>query len=182
VGGLLLAAWAAACTSHVAAVLPIAYDAGSATALPTLRADPCEDAGFRASSGEGDVVCPGTSTCGCGEGQVCCLPAIDTALGGSCESAGACRTTALECGGPEACRGRGIDAGSGVCCLDEGPGGGTSCQATAWECYSHQVVCHEDDDCLVVAPTYPFCRPADFGTPGVSDRSLDGLLGICSPK
>ena len=182
--GVALCAWMGACTNHVVAVLPISWDAGSISATPTLRTDPCADAGFRTVAAPEEIVCPGSSTCSCSDGDICCLPAIDTALAGWCESLSTCRTTALQCAGPESCRPHGADSdgGAGVCCLDEGPGGGTSCQATAWECYSHQIVCHADDDCLVVAPTNPFCRPADFGTPGVADKTLDGVLGICSPK
>jgi hypothetical protein len=178
---LLIAAATTGCSSHHAPpLLPIAYDAGSASAAPVLRTDTCASEGFRAIGEPGQVVCPGTSTCACGQDQVCCLPTIDTSMPGTCQSLGDCRTTALQCAGPEGCRSSGPDGGAGVCCLDEGPGGGTSCEATAWECYSHQVVCHADTDCLVVAPSFPFCRPSNFGTAGVADKSLDGLLGICS--
>jgi hypothetical protein len=68
-----------------------------------------------------------------------------------------------------------------VCCLDEAvgmSGGGSSCKAVATAC-TGRVLCRTDDDCQAVLGL-PHCRPADYGTPGVEDRGLDGLIGVCS--
>jgi hypothetical protein len=142
---------------------------GAAPGTPILRTDACVGSGFRGSNGHG-VTCPGTPTCGCDAPQVCCIARID-AQQGVCTALAACRELALACDGPE-------DCGAGVCCLDTGAGGGTTCRART-DCASGQMwLCRTDADCAG-NPGGAFCRPADFGTAGVEDRGLDGLLGVC---
>jgi hypothetical protein len=167
----------AGCSSHPATVT---FDAGPPDAAPIIRTDDCAMDGFRVVGDAGTVVCPGTPTCSCGGGQVCCMAAIDTQKPGTCETLEACRTTALQCMGSESCN-PGDDGGTAVCCLDVGVGGGTTCQPSLYDCFSRKVLCHGDSDCLSVFGQ-PFCRPADFGTGGISDRGLDGLIGICSSQ
>ena len=181
-------------------------DAANPDAAPQILTDPCASDGFRAPLPDGGVLCPGAPGCACPESQVCCMQSIDS-RSGKCEPLGACRTIALACSGPEACGGAvspappasgAGDAGDAgdtsdahdaanaapvslapVCCLDQGTGGGTFCRSNFLACPSRTILCHSDDDCISALGA-PFCRPADFGTLGVSDRGLDGLVGICS--
>jgi hypothetical protein len=165
-------------------VTPAALDAGFATT--GVAHDPCVSEGFRQPTPNA-VVCPGALGCACGNGEICCLQAVDSSKG-TCSKLGACRYLALTCDGPEDCAPPSTDAGAGassdagagsVCCLDEAAGsagGGSSCRP-AGGCVG-KVLCRVDDDCRSV-PGLPHCRPADYGTPGVEDRGLDGLVGIC---
>jgi hypothetical protein len=180
-------------------------DAGYSS-TPT-RHDSCAGLGFRQPT-PGAVVCPGTQNCECGGTDICCMQAVDS-NSGVCQSLGACRYLALTCTGPEACNtstaydvfdgGGGTESGAAdagsvadsgspapdagmatvVCCLDEavGVGGGGSTCRPAGKC-NGKVLCRTDDDCRML-PSFPHCRPADYGTPGVEDRGLDGLVGEC---
>jgi hypothetical protein len=156
----------------------------------------CKGLGFRGPT-PGSVVCPGSPSCACTGYDICCLQAVDSSKG-TCEALGGCRVVALQCDGPEDCNPQtthdqsndgGPDADittstdastykPQVCCLDEAQGmtgGGSSCRAS--NACSGKVLCRSDDDCT--NPNLPHCRPADYGTPGVEDRGLDGLVGIC---
>jgi hypothetical protein len=146
-------------------------DAGSSP-VTTTRTDTCASQGFRSPNPHG-VVCPGTPTCLCEAPQICCMQKIDGNQG-TCGTYGSCRAIAFTCNGPEACGGDG-----GVCCFDQGAGGGSFCASSATTCMTHKILCRGDSDCASV-PGMPFCRPADFGTQGVADRGLDGLIGVCS--
>jgi hypothetical protein len=180
-GGLWVVALASGCSSNPAAAV---IDAGIPDHI-VLHTNTCAGEGFRELSEAGAVICPGTPSCSCSDDQVCCLQTIDTQLPGTCEDLGGCRTSALACAGPEACGGSVYGTGGttvyvgGVCCLDTGVGGGAACRTSFTQCPSHEILCHTDNDCLTTQG-YPFCRPADFGTQGVADRQLDGLIGICS--
>jgi hypothetical protein len=177
----------------------VAADGGTPGAPITSR-NACQGLGFRGAT-PGSVVCPGAQNCSCGGADICCLQAVDSSKG-VCGPLGGCRALALQCDGPEDCNPQtahdqfgdggldggpdssvpGTDAGAwrpAVCCLDEAQGtsgGGSSCRA-AGTC-SGKVLCRTDDDCTSV-PGLPHCRPADYGTPGVEDRGLDGLIGQC---
>jgi hypothetical protein len=134
-----------------------------------LTKDSCAATGFRGASAK-SVICPGTPSCGCEAPAVCCLSAIDSQHG-SCTTFSACRDLALTCDGPEDCNG-------GVCCLDQQAGGGTTCKAPGDCGGTEKWLCRTDADCAA-SPAGNHCRPADFGTSGVEDRGLDGLIGIC---
>lgn len=174
-GALVVATAACSSTTPTATTKSDAGEAGAAL----TRTDSCASTGFRDTK-RNDIVCPGTSTCSCSGGQVCCMRAIDVNTG-ACTDLSACRYIAFTCDGPEDCGGAtAADGGAApVCCLDQGSGGGSLCRATPTACPSHKILCHSDDDCIGVAGL-PYCRPADFGTQGVEDRGLDGLIGICS--
>lgn len=110
------------------------------------------------------VTCPGTSTCACPAPDVCCLNSID-AKSGACGNPRACAGLELTCDGPE-------DCGGGVCCLTATGSScmdGKLCQGT-W-------LCRSDAQCSGSGASS--CVPADFGAPGVSDRALDGRIGLC---
>ncbi len=208
-----------ACSSGVPAVAA-QLDAGYGAA--TTAHDPCTAEGFRNPT-PNSVVCPGAQGCVCGNGDICCLQAVDSSKG-RCGKIGTCRSLALTCDGPEDCNAGptttakdgmidggvdaaspadagapdatipppppppapGVDAGTGtpvapsqVCCLDEASGttgGGSTCRPQGG-CVG-KVLCRVDDDCKSV-PGLSHCRPADYGTPGVEDRGLDGLVGTC---
>lgn len=159
-------------------------------APPITGPDPCASEGFRQPTPD-STVCPGAPMCACTGGDICCLTAVD-ATKGVCESIGRCRTFALQCDGPEDCGASpdgGVstspDAGASarVCCLDESvgmTGGGSECRAASACTGTNKILCRSDDDCLAVMPSLPRCHPADYGTPGVEDRGLDGLIGYCA--
>ncbi len=160
---------------------------GLNSGAPMVR-DTCVDYGFRQPTPSA-VVCPGAPGCLCTNGDTCCMDSVDSQKG-VCEPVGRCRTLVLRCDGPEDCpdsSGNGDmsmpDGGAGarVCCLDEAvsmSGGGSSCRA-AGLCRG-KILCRTDDDCLAAVPSLPRCLPVDYGTPGVEDRGLDGLIGFCS--
>jgi hypothetical protein len=152
VTGLLV--WVAACGDYNEA-------AGRSTS------DPCAQQTAQAGAAH-SVVCPGTATCYCAAPDACCMARID-GTAGTCGSPRTCGGLSLTCDGPE-------DCGGGVCCLDEGPGGGSSCMAAS-SCVGRWL-CRSDGDCAG-SPGGSSCRPADFGQQGVSDRGLDGLIGVC---
>jgi hypothetical protein len=135
---------------------------------PPDAGNPCDKLSYRGAT-PSVVVCPGTTTCGCGGGDVCCMPTVD-ALGGACTSLGTCRTIALQCDGPEDCDG-------GVCCLQNRTGGGSSCRSGS-SCSDGQWLCRSDDDCAS-APAGAHCTPLDLGVAGVDDVGLDGIIGTC---
>lgn len=177
----------------------VAADGGTSS-IPVTTNNSCNGLGFRQPT-PGSVVCPGAPGCSCGGADICCMQAVDSNKG-ACSSLGACRALALTCDGPEDCNPQtahdqsgdggldggpdssvpGSDAGTwkpAVCCLDEAvgtSGGGSTCRPSG-TC-SGKVLCRTDDDCVSV-PGFAHCRPADYGTPGVADRGLDGLVGIC---
>ncbi len=172
-------------------MLLLAGGCGGSGAVPDMLSAPsttgpaqCLNQGFRGAT-LGSTVCPGTSTCLCTGSDICCLQGVDSPKG-VCEPAGYCRTFALQCDGPEDCRGAGSDGGvtsnpPRVCCLDESiglTGGGSECRPVS--ACTGKILCRSDDDCAAVTPTLPVCRPVDYGTPGVEDRGLDGLIGYCA--
>ena len=185
----------AACT-----VTPNCVSADGGLGAPVTLHDSCQGLGFRGPT-PGAIVCPGAPGCECGGADICCMQAVDSSKG-VCGSLGACRALALQCDGPEDCNPNttrdltndgGLEAGADagtvlpdggawkptVCCLDEAQGssgGGSSCRAAS-ACQG-KVLCRTDDDCSGLV-AFPHCRPADYGTPGVADRGLDGLVGIC---
>jgi hypothetical protein len=159
------------------------------TSTTPMARDTCVDYGFRQST-PSSVVCPGAPSCLCSGADACCLLAVDSSKG-VCEAAGKCRAFLVRCDGPEDCNPMAsIDDGgvsstppkpAEVCCLDESvgaTGGGTACR-TAGTCPG-KVLCRTDEDCAAAVPNLPRCRPADYGTPGVEDRGLDGLIGYCA--
>lgn len=175
---------------------------GGASQKPPVVADTCSGFGFRGPT-PAAVVCPGTPSCTCAPSEACCMQAVDSSSG-TCSALGACRYFALQCDGPEDCAdGASMDAGAPeaaspsmdgspfdpapdaaaplarVCCVDEAVGlngGGSSCKAAS-ACVG-KIACRTDDDCRS-STAAPHCRPADYGTPGVEDRGLDGLIGYC---
>lgn len=134
------------------------------------KIDPCANRAYRGGS-PNSVVCPGVASCECEGPAVCCMQKVDGNTG-SCTALAACRNIAIQCDGPE-------DCGGGVCCLEDRSGGGTSCKASA-NCAS-EWLCRSDNDCTG-APRGTHCAPADFGVQGVSDKGLDGIIGICGAK
>ncbi len=194
--GAIFLAGLSACTGTPNGV---GYDGGTIT--PQQARDSCKGLGFRQPSPSA-VVCPGAQGCICAtNSEVCCLQAVDSSKG-ACTSLGACRNLAIQCDGPEDCNPAtirdqsgdggvetgvdssvpGVDASvpkPAVCCLDEAQGssgGGSSCRAST--ACTGKILCRTDDDCTGL-PAFPHCRPADYGTPGVEDRGLDGLIGFC---
>ncbi len=175
---------------------------GGTPGIPITSNNSCNGLGFRQPT-PGSVVCPGAAGCSCGGADICCMQAVDSNKG-ACTTLGACRTLALTCDGPEDCNPQtsrdqsgdggldggpdssvppGSDAGTwkpAICCLDEAQGtsgGGSMCKASSSQC-AGKVLCRVDDDCANVLG-FTHCRPADYGTPGVADRGLDGLVGVC---
>ena len=148
-----------------------AADASARTTRPTETGAPstCASRSFR-GGGPNAVVCPGTTTCECGDADVCCLQQLD-APSGTCTSLAACRALAFQCDGPEDC------ADGGVCCLEDRSGGGASCKSSA-SCTAGKRLCRTDGDC-VSAQGGPRCAPIDLGAPGVDDVGLDGIIGVC---
>jgi hypothetical protein len=174
--GFLIVGGGVACSSSDATTIKL--DAGIEASSALTRTDSCRSSGFRESNAN-ETVCPGTSTCSCAGSQICCMRQLDGNTG-ACTDLGACRYIAFTCDGPEDCGGTTrVDGGAPICCLDTGSGGGSLCRSSAGQCPSRKILCHSDDDCVAI-PGLPFCRPTDFGTPGVEDRGLDGLIGVCS--
>lgn len=189
---LLTLAWAA-CSGDTGGFVnaPPAADAGAHDAYATLivdaarppadaardaqfgppdaaPGDPCAARAYRGGAA-GTVVCPGTTTCDCPEPAICCMDAVD-APKGRCEALTACRTLALQCDGPEDCTG-------GVCCLEDRPGGGSSCKSAA-QC-AGRALCRTDADCAT-SSAGPHCEPANFDKSGIT-AGLDYLVGLCGP-
>jgi hypothetical protein len=192
-GGALVSA----CTAANPITLP---DGGTSV---SMRTDSCMNYGWRLPT-PGGVICPGTSSCLCTGADVFCLGSVDGQKG-MCEAAGKCRALLLACDGPEDCNagtsadvsdgGAGDAAAEGgggspdagpkppprVCCLDEAigtSGGGSMCKSIS-SC-TGKVLCRSDDDCIGAPNGLNKCRPVDYGTPGVEDRGLDGLMGFCT--
>jgi hypothetical protein len=90
------------------------------------------------------------------------------AAAGECVDPRTCASFMLACDGPE-------DCGGGVCCLTQA---GSSCMPAA-QCPGDWV-CRDGSQCSG-NPGGANCKAADFGVQGVSDRGLDGLIGVCGP-
>ncbi len=142
------------------ALLLVAACADSPTTSATRNA--CASS---VTGGARSVTCPGVTGCACAAPQICCLGAIDSRAG-TCQDPRACGGLELTCDGPEDCSG-------GVCCLTA-----TGSTCTAASACSGAWLCRGDAHCAG-SPGGSNCVPADFGTPGVADRGLDGLIGIC---
>jgi hypothetical protein len=153
------------------ASLVVSLALAAALAVPsgcTIHTTPnrgaCTTDTFGAGGGN-NVICPGTNTCSCAAPTACCMGDIN-ATEGECVAPQTCASFLLACDGPE-------DCGGGVCCITQS---GSSCMP-AGEC-AGDWVCRDDSQCAGNAGGST-CKSADFGVKGVSDRGLDGLIGIC---
>lgn len=112
-----------------------------------------------------EVVCPGTETCSCPIGEVCCFDEDDGEISDvSCEAAGACEAFSFACDGAEDC------AGGQVCCATLDPGGGSSCVEPA-DCDPSQdyLICRGDGEC----PDGGVCVASGPGA------MFEGVVGFC---